>query len=469
VHARHKVVPTAGRRKAERPRRAALATIVRMDASLPTPTADASPTHYTPEEKRRRVFSIMAASSGNLVEWFDFYIYAFCAVYFAPSFFPKSDPTAQLLNTAGIFAAGFLMRPIGGWLFGRVADRKGRKTSMVISVAMMCAGSLMIACLPTYDSIGPWAPALLLVARLLQGLSVGGEYGTTATYMSEVALRGQRGFFSSFQYVTLIGGQLLAVLVVVVLQQLLDESELRAWGWRIPFVIGAITAVVALLLRRTLHETSTAQTRASKEAGSMATLFRHHKAAFFTVLGYTAGGSLIFYTFTTYMQKYLVNSAGMSIKTASNVMTGCLFVFMVLQPAFGALSDRIGRRTNMLLFGALGTLATVPILTALGTVSTPLAAFALITCALMIVSFYTSISGIVKAEMFPPEVRALGVGLAYAVANALFGGSAEYVALGLKSIGHENAFYWYVTAMMVVTFVVSWRLPRQARYLHHEH
>ncbi|WP_287496166.1 MFS family transporter [Pandoraea sp. CB10b_02] len=423
----------------------------------------------TPEEVRKRVFAIVAASSGNLVEWFDFYIYAFCAIYFAPAFFPSSDPTAQLLNTAGVFAAGFLMRPIGGWLFGRIADRNGRKNSMVISVMMMCFGSLLIAALPTHASIGNWAPALLLLARLLQGLSVGGEYGTTATYMSEVALKGRRGFFSSFQYVTLIGGQLLAVLVVVILQQLLDEAELKAWGWRIPFVVGAITAVVALLLRRTLHETSTTASRTNREAGTLAGLFRHHKAAFFTVLGYTAGGSLIFYTFTTYMQKYLVNTAGMPIKTASYVMTGCLFVYMCMQPLFGMLSDRISRRNNMLLFGALGAIATVPILTALKTVHSPVAAFVLICVALAIVSFYTSISGIVKAEMFPTEVRALGVGLAYAVANAIFGGSAEYVALGLKKAGMEPTFYWYVTGMMVIAFLVSLRLPREARYLHHEH
>ena len=374
-----------------------------------------------------------------------------------------------MLNTAGVFAAGFLMRPIGGWLFGRVADKYGRRTSMLISVTMMCAGSLAIACLPTYAAIGAWAPFLLLVCRLFQGLSVGGEYGTTATYMSEVALRGQRGFFSSFQYVTLIGGQLLAVLVIVILEQLLSEAELKAWGWRIPFVIGAVAAVVALFLRRTLHETQTAESRANKEAGSLAGLFKHHKAAFFTVLGYTAGGSLIFYTFTTYMQKYLVNTVGLPIKTTSYVMTGALFVYMCMQPAFGALSDRIGRRNNMLLFGGLGALMTVPILTLLQGVTSPAIAFLLIILALAIVSFYTSISGIVKAEMFPPEVRALGVGLAYAVANALFGGSAEYVALGLKSLGHESAFYWYVTGMMVLAFVVSLRLPRQASYLHHDH
>ena len=424
---------------------------------------------YTSTEKKHRIFSIVAASSGNLVEWFDFYVYAFCAIYFAPAFFPKADPTVQLLNTAGVFAAGFLMRPIGGWLFGRIADQKGRKTSMVISVVMMCAGSLLIACLPTYASIGVWAPILLVVARLFQGLSVGGEYGTTATYMSEVALRGKRGFYSSFQYVTLIGGQLLAVLVIVVLQQLLTEPELKAWGWRIPFLIGAITAVVALLLRRTLTETLTPASQADKDAGTLSALFRDHKAAFFTVLGFTAGGSLIFYTFTTYMQKYLVNSAGMSIKTASNIMTGCLFLYMCMQPLFGALSDRIGRRNNMLLFGALGTLATVPILTALQQVTNPVVAFVLITVALAIVSFYTSISGIVKAEMFPPQIRALGVGLAYAVGNAIFGGSAEYVALLLKSMGHETAFYWYVTALMAVALVVSLRLPRQAAYLHHDH
>jgi metabolite-proton symporter len=414
-------------------------------------------------DTRTRIFAIVGASSGNLVEWFDFYIYAFTAIYFAPAFFPKGNQTVQLMNTAGIFAAGFLMRPIGGWLFGRIADRYGRRTAMMISVLMMCGGSLMVACLPTYDSIGTAAPALLLLARLIQGLSVGGEYGTSATYMSEVALKGRRGFFASFQYVTLIGGQLLAVLVLVVLQQLLTPQELRQWGWRIPFVIGAIAALVALYLRRSLHETSTAETRGRKEAGTLAGLLTH-KRAFLTVMAFTAGGSLIFYTFTTYMQKYLVNTAGMNPKTASFVMTCALFVYMLMQPLFGALSDRIGRRTSMILFGALATLFTVPILSALKNVSSPYAAFALVISALAIVSLYTSISGLIKAEMFPAEVRALGVGLSYALANAIFGGSAEYVALWLKSIGREPAFYWYVSAMCVVALVASIRMPDPGKY-----
>ncbi|AHJ77039.1 MFS transporter [Kosakonia sacchari] len=416
----------------------------------------------TSSDTRRRVWAIIGASSGNLVEWFDFYVYSFCSLYFAHIFFPAGNTTTQLLQTAGVFAAGFLMRPIGGWLFGRIADRRGRKASMLISVCMMCLGSLVIACLPGYESIGTWAPALLLLARLFQGLSVGGEYGTSATYMSEVAVEGRKGFYASFQYVTLIGGQLLALLVVVVLQQVLSDEDLRAWGWRIPFALGAALAIVALWLRRQLDETSRQEVRALKEAGSLKGLWRNRKA-FIMVLGFTAGGSLAFYTFTTYMQKYLVNTAGMHANVASVIMTVALFVFMLIQPVIGALSDKIGRRNSMLLFGGLATLCTVPILSALHSVTSPYAAFALVMLALVIVSFYTSISGILKAEMFPAQVRALGVGLSYAVANALFGGSAEYVALSLKSVGFESSFFWYVTVMGALAFLVSLMLHRKGK------
>ena len=435
-----------------------------MDAA-----AQPVPSRYTFEEKRKRVFAIMAASSGNLVEWFDFYVYSFTALYFANSFFPKATPLAQLNGVAAVFWIGFLMRPLGGWIFGKIADRRGRKTSLVISVIMMCCGSLLIACLPTYEQIGVAAPVLLVFARMLQGLSVGGEYGATATYMSEVALRGQRGFYSSFQYVTLIGGQLLAVLVVFILQRFYDEAGLKAGGWRIPFVVGAITAVIAMLLRRTLHETATEAAMAGNDAGSFATIWRDHRAAFLTVLGYTAGGSLIFYTFTTYMQKFLVNSAGMPKTTATTVSLVTLFAYMCMQPLFGALSDRIGRRASMILFGALGTLGTVPVMTALGHVASPVEAGVLIIAALAVVSLYTSVSGIVKAEMFPIQVRALGVGVGYAISNAMFGGSAELVALKLKEWGIESTFFWYVTAMMAIAFVASLRLPKVASYLHADH
>ena len=323
----------------------------------------------------------------------------------------------------------------------------------------MCFGSLIIALTPGYETIGVGAPILLVFARLLQGLSVGGEYGTSATYMSEVALPGKRGFYASFQYVTLIGGQLLASLVVLIVQLALSDTELRAWGWRIPFFIGAVFAVVALFLRASLTETSSAETRAHKEAGSLREIFKHHTRAFVTVLGYTAGGSLIFYTFTTYMQKYLINTAHMNDRTANVVMTAVLFTYMILQPPFGAFSDRFGRKTSMLLFGGLGTVCTVPLMYAIGDVRSPYAAYGLIVMALAIVSFYTSISGLVKAEMFPPEVRAMSVGLAYAIANAIFGGSAEYVALWFKDSGVETNFYWYVTFMCGIAFVAAVLMP----------
>lgn len=417
-------------------------------------------------DQRRRIFAIVGASSGNLVEWYDFYTYSFTALYFASAFFPAGDATTQLLNTAGIFAAGFFMRPLGGWLFGWIADKHGRRTSMMISVLMMCAGSLLIAVLPTYASIGTAAPVLLLFARLVQGLSVGGEYGTAATYMSEVATRGRRGFYASFQYVTLIGGQLLALLVLVTVQQFLSTDELKAWGWRIPFVIGALAALVALYLRRSLTESASSEAMHSKEAGSLRALL-HHRRALAMVLAFTAGGSLYFYTFTTYMQKYLVNTAHLDAKVVSAMMTVALLLFMILQPVFGSLSDVIGRRNSMICFTALAVVAAVPLLGALGTVTSAYAAFFLVMAGLLIGSFYTSIAGVVKAELFPTTVRALGVGFPYAVANALFGGSAEYVALSFKASGREVWFAWYVAVMAAVALAASIWMPdtRKRGYL----
>jgi MHS family alpha-ketoglutarate permease-like MFS transporter len=417
-------------------------------------------------DTRRCIKAIIGASSGNLVEWFDFFVYSFCSIYFAHAFFPTGNASTQLLNTAGVFATGFLMRPIGGWMFGRIADRLGRRNSLIISVLMMCSGSLLIAVIPTYATIGAAAPALLLAARCFQGLSVGGEYGTSATYMSEVAVAGRRGFFASFQYVTVIGGQVAALIVVVALQMMLTNEELRAWGWRIPFAIGAAAGLISLYLRRSLEETSSAASRSRKDAGTLRGLWSH-KRALLTVIGFTAGGSLAFYTFTTYMQKFLVNTAGMNAKTASIVMTVALVVYMLMQPVFGALSDKIGRRTSIILFGVLTAACTVPLMHALKNTSSPIVALGLVLVALAIVSFYTSISGLIKAEMFPAEVRALGVGLSYAIANAIFGGSAEFVALSLKSVGSESMFYWYVTALAGIAAIVSIRMrePEKVGYL----
>lgn len=418
-----------------------------------------------PQDNDQRIRSVIVASSGNLVEWFDFYVYAFTAVYFAPVYFPKSDPTVQLLQSAGVFAAGFLMRPIGGWYFGRLADRHGRKVSLVRSVLLMSVGSLVIAACPGYAQIGMAAPALLLLARLVQGFSAGGEYGATATYLSEVAVAGRRGFLSSFQYVTLIGGQLLAVLLLLLLQSSLPDGELHAWGWRIPFFVGAAASLVALLLRRSLTESLSVSTVARASAGRVGILWAHHRTPFLKVVAYTAGGSLCFYAFTTYMQKYLVNTSGLSIPVASRIMTAALAVYLLIQPAFGKLADRIGTRNNMVLFGVGGTLATLPTFFALAQAHHPWTVFLILLPMLAILSCYTAVSAIVKAEMFPAEVRATGVGLAYAIGNAIFGGSAEFVALSFKAAGHEMGFPVYVAALVAVGLVVSLTLPKEAPYL----
>lgn len=410
---------------------------------------------------RQRLAAIATGSAGNLIEWFDFYVYAFAALYFAASFFPEGDRTAQLLNVAGIYAVGFLVRPVGGWLFGRLADRRGRRAALIAAVLLMGFGSLLIAVLPTHATIGAWAPVLLLAARLLQGFSTGGQFGAAATYLSEVAADAHRGFHASFLYVTLIAGQLGALLVLVLLQQLLDDSSLRAWGWRIPFALGAVMALSVLLLKDHLHES--ASTDRPADAGSLRALARHPGALLVVVL-LTASGGLCLYTFTTYMQKFLVNTAGLDIEVASNVMLAAMLVFMLLQPAMGALSDRLGRRACLMAFAGLMTIGAVPLLGALSVTSSPVTAFALICTALAILSLYTSISGLFKAELFPSHVRALGVGLAHSISIAVFGGTAEYVALSFKAAGHEPWFFWYVAGFCGVAFVtaVLMREPQRA-------
>ena len=412
----------------------------------------------------QRLRSIFSGSVGNLVEWYDWYVYAAFSLYFAKVFFPKGDLTSQLLNTAAIFAVGFLMRPLGGWLLGRYADRHGRKAALMLSVLLMCGGSLIITFTPGYATIGIFAPILLVLARLLQGLSVGGEYGTSATYLSEMATREHRGFWSSFQYVTLVMGHLLALLVLILLQRVfLTDEQLREWGWRIPFAIGAMAAVVALWLRRNMVESeSFSRSRETgdpeRKQGSLRALMQHPRAVF-TVIGLTMGGTLAFYTYTTYMHKFLVNSAGMDSQTASLLNASTLFLYMLMQPVVGALSDRIGRRPILIAFGVLGTLLTVPILSQLQSVSTTSQAFWLIMAALTIVSGYTAINAVVKAELFPVEIRALGVGLPYALTVAIFGGTAEYVALWFKNIGHESGFYWYVTVCIACSLLVYVFMP----------
>ena len=409
---------------------------------------------------RSRLKAIIGGSAGNLVEWYDWYAYSVLSIYFAPVFFPDGDVTAQLLNTAAIFAVGFLMRPIGAWIMGIYADRHGRKSGLALSVGLMCAGSLLIAVAPGYATIGVAAPLLLVLARMLQGLSVGGEYGASATYLSEMATRSARGFWSSFQYVTLIAGQLAALVTVLLLQLLLSDAALDSWGWRVPFVIGAILALVVYILRSRLAETESFKSQAHDRPVSNArNLWRDHPREFILVAMITAGGSMSFYAYTTYMQKFLVNTSGFDKQTATAVMTAALVVFMAMQPFWGMASDRVGRKPLLLLFGVVGMAVTVPIFSALATVTSPVLALILILVPLSLLGAYTSISALIKAELFPAHIRTLGVSLPYAIGNTLFGGTAEYAALWFKRIGAESGFYWYLTIVIGVALVGFILLP----------
>ena len=414
----------------------------------------------------RRLRAIFVGSIGNLVEWYDFYAYAAFALYFASSFFPGTDPVVQQLNAALLFAFGFIVRPIGGWLFGHLADHYGRRMALMLSVLLMCFGSLMIAVCPTYASIGIGAPMVLGLARMIQGLSLGGEYGTSATYLTEVADAKHRGFYSSFQYVTLIGGQLCAVVVLLLLQQVfLTADQLKAWGWRIPFVVGAMLALVALAMRRNLHETDdflAAKNTVMRREGSLKALMKYPREVM-VVVGLTMGGTTAFYTYTTYMQKFLKLSVGLTDNQTTLVTAGSLIFALFLQPIYGALSDRIGRKPLLIWFGVSGTLATIPLLNALQATRSAVVAFLLIAAAWLIVAGYTSINAVVKAELFPTKVRATGVGVPYAVTVSIFGGTAESIALWFKSIGHETWFYYYLTVVIAMSLFVYLAM-RDTRY-----
>jgi MHS family alpha-ketoglutarate permease-like MFS transporter len=407
-----------------------------------------------------RIKAILGGSAGNLVEWYDWFAYSSTSLYFAAHFFPKGDATAQQLQTAAIFAAGFIARPVGAWLMGVYADRAGRRAALTLSVALMSLGSFAIAILPTFAQIGVLAQLGLLAARLVQGLSLGGEYGASATYMSEMAGARRRGFWSSFQYTTLIGGQVLALVVVVVLQHTLSKAALAAWGWRIPFAIGGVLAIVVFWIRTGLDETRAylAETTEKRARGRTLTLLREHPREFAIILVLTAAGSLSFYAYTTYMQKFLVNTAHFSKDTGTAIIAGVLVLYMLIQPGMGWLSDHVGRKTTMAVGLALGGLATYPVMTAISHASTAAIAFGLVMILALCHSGYSAVNAVLKAELFPAHVRALGVSLPYALANAMFGGTAEYVAEWLKQAKIESAFYVYVGVVMLAGAAVAARL-----------
>lgn len=410
----------------------------------------------------RRLRNVLGGSAGNLVEWFDWFAYASFSVYFASVFFPAGDQTTQFLQSAAVFSVGFIARPMGAWLMGVYADRAGRRAALMLAVSMMCFGSLLIAVLPGYAQIGIFAPILLAFARVIQGVSVGGEFGASATYVSEMAGKHRRGFWSGFLYVTLIAGQLLAVMLLLLLQAVLTPEQLQAWGWRIPFVVGAGLAVIVFWLRRNMNETTSFEnTTGVQDRGKTMLLFLKYPKATAVVFILSAAGSMSFYSFTTYMQKFLINSAagpageGFSKGEAAQIMTWVLFLFMLMQPLAGWISDKTGRKPIVAVGFGIGALAVIPLFHAIQAATSGAQAVVLCMIPLVLLSGYTATSAILKAEFFPAHVRALGVALPYALAQALFGGATEAVALQFKKSGFETGFFYVLAGAQLIAFVCA--------------
>ncbi len=414
--------------------------------------------------------NVVRASLGNLVEWFDWFIYAWFAIYFAAAFFPAHDATAQLLSTAVVFAIGFLMRPLGGWVLGLYADRRGRRAALTLSVSLMSAGSLAIAFNPGYESIGIAAPVLLVVARITQGLSLGGEFGTSASYLTEVADPRRRNFFASFQFVSIVLGQLLALATMIVLQRLLSESAMSEWGWRVPFVLGALIGLTVFYLRRRMqesddfleHQRELVEIKAGRRPRTrlgMTAIIREHPRGFAIAFGLAIGGGVMFYTYTGYLERYLVSARGFDKDDVSLISFAALFVFLVIQPAAGWLADRWGARRVMGIF-AVGTMVTTPVVFVVIAHTSSLAvAFGCLVVGIVFLAGYGGSAATLYADQFPTKVRALGMGVAHSLANAIFGGTTEALALALKESGHEGVFPWYIVATAGATLLALAFVP----------
>ncbi|WP_432095598.1 MFS transporter [Streptomyces sp. bgisy100] len=429
-----------------------------------TSTGHAAPGHDAPATGSRgsAVRQLAAASVGNAVEWYDWYAYSFLAVYFADQVFPpgSGNSLVPLLSTFAVFAVGFFMRPVGGLLMGAVADRHGRRAALTVTILLMGGGSLLVALTPDYASAGLLAPVVLVAARLLQGLSVGGEFAASTTFLVESAGPGRRGLFSSFQYVSTTVGQLVASGVAALLAHQLTDDQMAAWGWRVPFALGAVISLVGFWIRRGAQETRSAEQRSAPRPGLFEAL-RHHPRASLLICGITTGGTIAYYTWTTYLPTYATVNAGFDKGDALLVGTLSLAFFALLQPLGGLLSDRIGRKPLLLGFSLGFALLAVPLLRL---VTDAFVSLLLVQCAgMVLLTGYTSVAAAVNAEIFPARVRAAGIGFPYSLTVALFGGTAPYVGTWFAQAGHPDWFPWYVAVLCLVSFGVYLALPETSR------
>lgn len=395
--------------------------------------------------------ALAGGTIGNFVEWFDWSLYGFFAPYFASQFFPGGG-TAATLSTLLVFAISFLMRPVGATVLGVYADRHGRRHGMTLTILLMAAGSLLIAVSPTYGSVGWLAPAVLVLGRLLQGFSTGGEFGTSASFLVEWAKPGRRAFAGSFQQVSVVLGILCASFSATVLTRTLDAGAMASWGWRVPFALGAVIGLIGLYIRRQLTEPDafrelerTGQ-REDRPLGRMAA--GHRRGAWF-IFGFSIAGSVITYMWLTYMPAYAVLTVHANKADAQLANTIALAFFVVLLPFAALLSDRFGRRPTMLVYAVAFVVLPFPLLHTLTGSFGSVLFVSLVGMAFLALNH--SNLATLFAEQFPPQVRTIGIALPYAISNAIFGGTAPSVMQFFGARHNLWAVPLYVSVCALVT------------------
>ncbi|GAA1734233.1 MFS transporter [Aeromicrobium alkaliterrae] len=401
--------------------------------------------------------SILAVGLGNGLEFYDFAIFAALTPVISQLFFPSDDPLASLLSTFAVFAVGFFMRPVGAIFFGRLADRSGRRIAMVIAVTMMGVATVFIGLTPTYDSIGIWAPILLVVARMAQGLSVGGEFGTSATYLIEHAPSGRRGLFGAFAFFSSVAGSVLGLAVVFGLTASMSTSSLEGWGWRIAFLLSLPLLILGFYLRYRIAESpefEEVQADDAQHADPVRTVFTQHWRAILTVIGIVMGFATASATVQAFMPSYVRTVVGLEARTALGavLVATTIAAFMVL--AFGHLSDRLGGRSVLVLASVLTVALPYPGLLVLDQGGFVFALVGLVLVWVPVAAFGGA-APTVWADMFPTSVRVSGFGIAYGFGSAIFAGSAPFLATWLVDVtGSDLAPAGYMVVGGIVTLAV---------------
>lgn len=417
----------------------------------------AGPDTSTASRHRLPVRKLFAASAGNALEWFDWTIYATFSIYFAGAFFPGE---LSEINTFATYALAFFFRPLGGMLLGRFADLNGRKPAMILTIVLMAGGSIMIGILPTFEQVGWLAPVLLLLARIGQGMSLGGEVSNASAYLAEIAPPTRRARYSSFFYISTGSAVLLASLLGFVLAGTMSTQQLESFGWRIPFLVGGVLGLVGLWLRRSLAETEQFEqnkSRARQVRRPLLTTVRDHPKAVGQLVGFTMLSTLCYYTFFSALTPFAVNSRGVDDDDVFLALSIATALFVALQYPMGALADRFGRRPQLLAWSAATAILIVPLSTL---VRPGLAGLLVVFCVgLGLYTAMTSIAPAIMSELFPTELRGLGIGAWYNLTVAVFGGTAPLVITALSAAGASTVFFWYVAAGAAIAFLVILRLP----------